>query len=136
MQSFYIDCFSVSNAFGLSLEYRIFKKNTTEAGEPFGEVFPKKIKNFNCVFRWILRKVMIIIQARLIVFGGKTMPIINPSQAKNLEKIRIQTPSVLLDEIKNYCKEFSIAEMEDFFNEAAKYVLKSDKDWQKIAKKA
>jgi hypothetical protein len=63
------------------------------------------------------------------------MPIITPNQTKNLEKIRIQVPSVLLDEIKSYCKEFSISEMEDFFNEAAKYVLKSDKDWQKIVKK-
>lgn len=63
------------------------------------------------------------------------MPIITPSQTKNLEKIRIQVPSVLLDEIKSYCKEFSISEMEDFFNEAAKYVLKNDRDWQKIVKK-
>jgi hypothetical protein len=63
------------------------------------------------------------------------MPIITPSQTKNLEKIRIQTPSVLLDEIKSYCKEFSISEVEDFYNEAAKYVLKNDKDWQKIVKK-
>lgn len=32
-------------------------------------------------------------------------------------------------------QEFSISEAEDFFNEAAKYVLKTDKDWQKIIKK-
>lgn len=63
------------------------------------------------------------------------MPIIAPNQTKNLEKIRIQVPSVLLDEIKSYCKEFSISEMEDFFNEAAKYVLKNDRDWKKIVKK-
>ena len=52
------------------------------------------------------------------------MPIITPSQTKNLEKIRIQTPSVLLEEIRKYCEVFSISEVEDFFNEAAKYVLK------------
>ncbi len=60
------------------------------------------------------------------------MPIIAPIQTKNLEKIRIQVPSVLLEEINSYCKEFSIAEVEDFFNEAAKHVLKTDRDWQKI----
>jgi len=63
------------------------------------------------------------------------MPIITPSQAKSFERIRIQVPSDLLEEVKNYCKEFSITEPEDFFNEAAKYVLKMDKDWQKIIKK-
>jgi hypothetical protein len=68
-------------------------------------------------------------------FWRKPMPIIVPNQAKTFEKIRIQVPSVLLEEIKNYCKEFSISETEDFFNEAAKYVLKMDKDWQKILKK-
>ena len=63
------------------------------------------------------------------------MPIITSNQAKNLEKIRIQVPSDLLEEVKNYCKEFSISEIENFFNEAAKYVLKTDKDWKKIMKK-
>lgn len=63
------------------------------------------------------------------------MPIITPSHAISFEKIRIQVPSVLLEEIKNYCQEFSIPEAEDFFNEAAKYVLKTDKDWRKISKK-
>jgi hypothetical protein len=68
-------------------------------------------------------------------FNGEFMPIITPNQAKSLEKIRIQIPLDLLEEVKNYCKEFSISEIEDFFNEAAKYVLKTDKDWKKIIKK-
>jgi hypothetical protein len=63
------------------------------------------------------------------------MPIIPPNQTKNLEKIRIQVPSVLLEEIRSYCKEFLISEPEDFFNGAAKHVLKIDRDWQKISKK-
>ena len=64
------------------------------------------------------------------------MPIIMPNQAKTYEKIRIQVPSDLLEEVKNYCKEFSISEMGEFFVEAAKYVLKKDRDWQKIIKKS
>jgi hypothetical protein len=63
------------------------------------------------------------------------MPIIKPNELKSFEKIRIQVPSGLLGEIKSYCKEFSIAEIEDFVNEAAKYVLKKDQDWQKKLKK-
>ena len=63
------------------------------------------------------------------------MPIISPNQAKSFEKVRVQVPEDLLNEIRSYCKEFSIVNVEDFFNEAAKYVLKMDKDWQKIYKK-
>ena len=63
------------------------------------------------------------------------MPIITPNQAKTYEKIRIQVSSDLLEEVKNYCKEFSIPQIEEFFVEAAKYVLKTDKDWQKKMKK-
>ena len=63
------------------------------------------------------------------------MPIITPHQVKTIEKIRMQIPSDLLEEVKNYCKEFSISEMEEFFVGAAKYVLKKDRDWQKIINK-
>ena len=63
------------------------------------------------------------------------MPIITPNQTKTYEKIRIQVPSDLLEEVKNYCKEFSISETGDFFVKAAKYVLKKDQDWQKKLKK-
>jgi hypothetical protein len=63
------------------------------------------------------------------------MPIITPTHAKAYEKIRIQVPSDLLEEVRTYCKEFSISEVEDFFNEAAKFILKTDKDWRKINKK-
>jgi hypothetical protein len=56
------------------------------------------------------------------------MPIITPNQTKTYEKIRIQVPSDLLEEVKNYCKEFSISETGDFFVKAAKYVLKKDQD--------
>jgi hypothetical protein len=40
-----------------------------------------------------------------------------------------------LEEIKNYCKEFTISEIDNFFVGAAKYVLKKDQDWQKKLKK-
>lgn len=63
------------------------------------------------------------------------MPIISSSQTKSFEKIRINIPSVLLEEVNNYCKTFSISEPEEFFIEAAKHVLKTDRDWKKIIKK-
>jgi hypothetical protein len=68
------------------------------------------------------------------IFGGGTMPIIALSHTKTFEKIRIQVPTTLIAEIDIYCQEFSITEIENFFNEAAKFVLKKDKDWKKINK--
>ena len=63
------------------------------------------------------------------------MPIIKPNELKSFDKIRIQVPQDLLEEIKNYCKEFTISEIDNFFVGAAKYVLKKDQDWQKKLKK-
>ena len=62
------------------------------------------------------------------------MPLINAKPEVKFEKIRFKIPSDLLQEIKAYCEAFEIKTIDNFFSEAAQYVLKTDRDWIKIHK--
>ncbi len=59
------------------------------------------------------------------------MPLITATKPQSFEKTRLQVPADLMADIQDYCREFSIANAEDFFIEAARYILKMDKDWKK-----
>lgn len=59
------------------------------------------------------------------------MPLLSPKK-KSIEKnIKINIDSNLLDEIQLYCDFAQLASVDEFFTEAAKFVLSKDKDWVK-----
>jgi len=62
------------------------------------------------------------------------MPLIIAKPEIKSEKIRFKIPGDLLSEIKDYCEAFGIKSIDNFFCEAAQYVLKTDRDWIKIRK--
>lgn len=64
------------------------------------------------------------------------MPLISAKPEIKPEKVSFKIPGDLLQEIKNYCEAFGIKTIDNFFSEAAQYVLKTDRDWIKIHKKS
>ncbi len=62
------------------------------------------------------------------------MPLISAKPEVKLERIRFKIPGDLLQEIKAYCEAFEIKTIDNFFSEAAQYILKTDRDWIKIHK--
>ena len=67
--------------------------------------------------------------------GDNKMPIIKPHRKVQNEAIKLSCPSDLLEEIKRYCAAFHIAKPEEFFVQAAQYVLEHDKDWTRSKNK-
>jgi hypothetical protein len=62
------------------------------------------------------------------------MPLISAKSEIKPEKVSFKVASDLLQEIKEYCEAFEIKAIDNFFCEAAHYVLKNDRDWIKIHK--
>lgn len=57
------------------------------------------------------------------------------SKKKPVEKgIELTLDSNLLDEINQYIKFAKLESMDEFFSEAAKFVLSKDSDWKKAKK--
>ena len=61
------------------------------------------------------------------------MPIIEPNKTKETEKIKISINKNILAEVRKYCEWIKVNE-EIFFEQAAEFVLKKDKDWTKYKK--
>ena len=57
------------------------------------------------------------------------MPIIKAKQKQDKEQIRISIEMRLLEKIKKYCEWAGISKQDEFFEQAAEYVLSKDKDW-------
>lgn len=58
------------------------------------------------------------------------MPIIKAKQKQDKEQIRISVDKGLLDKIKQYCEWANVTKQDEFFEQAAEFVLSKDKDWQ------
>ena len=57
------------------------------------------------------------------------MPIIKSKQNLEKGKIRINMDNKLLEKIKQYCEWVGVNNQDDFFQQAAEYVLSKDKEW-------
>lgn len=57
------------------------------------------------------------------------MPIIKPKQKHEKEQIRISIENRVLEKIKQYCEWAGISKQDEFFEQAAEFVLSKDKDW-------
>lgn len=62
------------------------------------------------------------------------MPIIKSDKNKKFEKIKFSINSSMLAEIKEYCKWASVNDIGMFFEQAAEFILKKDKEWKKHKK--
>lgn len=57
------------------------------------------------------------------------MPIIKAKQKHDKEQIRISIETKVLEKIREYCDWAKITKPDEFFEQAAEYVLAKDKDW-------
>jgi len=57
------------------------------------------------------------------------MAIIKVKKKLEKEQIRISIENNLLEKIKKYCEWAGVTRQEDFFEQAAEYILSKDKDW-------
>jgi hypothetical protein len=58
------------------------------------------------------------------------MPIIKTKPKQDKEIIRISIESKTLETIKKYCDWVGVKKQDDFFEQAAEYLLSKDKDWK------
>jgi hypothetical protein len=63
------------------------------------------------------------------------MAIIKPKQKIEKQQMRISLETPLIEKITKYCELLNIKKVDDFFEQAAEYVLSKDKDWQAHTKK-
>lgn len=57
------------------------------------------------------------------------MPIIKAKQKNEKEQIRISIDKPVLAKIKKYCEWANVAKQDEFFEQAAEFVLSKDKGW-------
>jgi hypothetical protein len=60
------------------------------------------------------------------------MPIIKPKSKSQKEYIRIKIDSELLQEIRHYCSYAGFNKCDEFFAEAAIYILAKDKEFKEV----
>ena len=58
------------------------------------------------------------------------MPIIKAKPKQEKEQIRISIDKSIIDNIKAYCAWANISKPDDFFEQAADYILSKDKEWR------
>ena len=64
------------------------------------------------------------------------MPLIKSGADKNTRQIRARIDEKILGEIEEYVKVFDLRSTSLFLEEAAKYLLRKDKDWKKYKEQA
>jgi metal-responsive CopG/Arc/MetJ family transcriptional regulator len=57
------------------------------------------------------------------------MPLIKPKPKVEKIRVSIKIDSLLLSQIEDYCKYAGFSKPDDFFSEAAHYVISKDKDY-------
>ncbi|MEO8402828.1 MAG: hypothetical protein ABI597_13735 [Gammaproteobacteria bacterium] len=57
------------------------------------------------------------------------MPIIKGKDKSTKEQVRISIEKNIIDEIRQYCEWAGVQKTDDFFEQAAQYILSKDKDW-------
>ncbi len=58
------------------------------------------------------------------------MALLDPKKRSKRVPISFRFEEQLIDEVSAYCKWLGIARLQDFFEQAADYILKNDKDWR------
>ncbi len=64
------------------------------------------------------------------------MPIIKAKQKQEKEQIRINIEKGIYEKIKQYCEWAGVQKYDEFFEQAAEFVLSKDKDWLTIHNKS
>lgn len=59
------------------------------------------------------------------------MALLKPSAKADKTQIRINIDSKLVDMAKSYCDFAGIKKIDEFFEKAAEFVMKKDRDWKK-----
>jgi hypothetical protein len=57
------------------------------------------------------------------------MPIIKSKEKKEKEQIRISIDKPIIEKIRQYCEWADVQKPDDFFQQAAEFILSKDKDW-------
>lgn len=57
------------------------------------------------------------------------MPIIKAKEKTTKEQIRLSIEKNIFEEIRQYCEWAGVQKADDFFEQAAQYILSKDKDW-------
>ena len=57
------------------------------------------------------------------------MPIIKAKEKQEKEQVRISIDTRVLEKVKQYCAWASISKPDEFFEQAAEFVLSKDKEW-------
>ena len=58
------------------------------------------------------------------------MALLDPKKRSKRVPISLRLEEQLIDEISAYCKWLGIARLQDFFEQAADYILQNDKEWK------
>lgn len=58
------------------------------------------------------------------------MPLIKSKQKQEKAQVRICIESKVLETIKQYCDWAGVKKQDEFFEQAAQYLLSKDKDWK------
>ncbi len=62
------------------------------------------------------------------------MSLLKPVKKTTSKTFRLSCPADVLSEIQRYCATFHFEKFDDFFVQAAQYVLHHDKDWLRLKK--
>jgi hypothetical protein len=57
------------------------------------------------------------------------MPLLNPTKINEKKTVKILQETQLLEDIQRYCKWCAIASLDEFYAQAARFVLAKDKEW-------
>ena len=57
------------------------------------------------------------------------MPIIKSKNKTDKEQIRISIEKNIIEKIRQYCEWAGVKKHDEFFEQAAEYILSKDKDW-------
>ena len=58
------------------------------------------------------------------------MALLQPTKQIQKQQLRIYTDKALIEEINQYCQWANLKKVDDFFEQAAEYILRKDKDWK------
>jgi len=58
------------------------------------------------------------------------MALLKPARKTTKKQFRISLQESVLEEARNYCRWANIQKIDDFFELAAQYIFKKDKDWK------
>lgn len=62
------------------------------------------------------------------------MPIIRSSERQEKEQLRLTLDVSILEKVRQYCEWAGVTKLEEFFQQAAEYVLSKDRGWTSHAK--